>query len=702
MATTTDINLGECHGVDDNWLGVVSSQGLSLLSADLLDIGLCHHALLVVSLNLREAIATYQNSILRQPDEMNKEALLSFFVEYLERYYYLICFVVYLHTERAVNHPTTPAHFYDWMKARPELYAIIRRLLRRDPMGALGYVNIKPFNKMNIGDVHPSEMGIVVFSRTREVLGSQTVLKSDHCSFKDGRSIFWYNMREEPVIYINGKPFVLREVERPYKHMLEYTGIDRERVERMEARPKEDILKESERYGGDIMVIHETEGKIYEAWEHSQTMGHQVVTEGGVDPVSKGRTRVDASHAFGINDILLLWKTTRLPESIRSWFPKKLKSRSQQAQHESKLVSLKLMSNINSNIRKSNQLESRLSSHQKRSKSLEQQADAMGLQLYRNLGILMMKSTLNPYKYEIIIKCTITSIFTVALSIELQKENIPVLLKKAPDEASLRNLYEQVSALKGVEPKKVIIVDLFDEGKETPLPKLSDSNQTLKKANLQMDQRVSLILLLIRTNAAAKKVAFHRQVKTKSVTLEGDLFQPGGLMTGGSVSNNKPPRRARLQAIPGPGQLAPGPAPGLGKKWLTLNGLDPLVVAQGGFPGLFQDSSRAGYSAAMAMGVPGTLKYCNLQLTKDNLGVCLPDIKLDNCTNAATKFPQQQRKYNINGKDVDGWFPLDLTVNDFMKEISCTYSLLTVYVFPESHYYILIVYWLILRINCIA
>ncbi|PWA75632.1 hypothetical protein CTI12_AA234610 [Artemisia annua] len=32
------------------------------------------------------------------------------------------------------------------------------------------------------------------------------------------------------------------------------TEIDRERVERIEARLKEDILKESERYGGDIMV----------------------------------------------------------------------------------------------------------------------------------------------------------------------------------------------------------------------------------------------------------------------------------------------------------------------------------------------------------------------------------------------------------------------------------------------------------------
>ncbi|PWA90113.1 peptidase C19, ubiquitin carboxyl-terminal hydrolase [Artemisia annua] len=63
--------------------------------------------------------------------------------------------------------------------------------------------------------------------------------------------------------------------------------------------------------------------------------------------------------------------------------------------------------------------------------------------------------------------------------------------------ASLRNLYEQVSSLKGVDPKKVIIVDLFDEGKETTLPKLPDSNQTLEESNLQMDQR---ILLEVHTN----------------------------------------------------------------------------------------------------------------------------------------------------------------------------------------------------------
>ncbi|XP_061354057.1 uncharacterized protein LOC133298743 isoform X3 [Gastrolobium bilobum] len=268
--------------------------------------------------NLREAIATYRNSILRQPDEMKREASLSFFVEYLERYYFLICFAVYIHSERAALHSSSAGRssFADWMRARPELYSIIRRLLRRDPMGALGYSSLKPSLKKiaESTDGRPAEMGVVAALRNGEVLGSQTVLKSDHCpgcqnpslpervegapNFREvpgfpvygvanptidgirsvirrvgssvgGRPILWHNMREEPVIYINGKPFVLREVERPYKNMLEYTGIDRERVEKMEARLKEDILREAEQYGSAIMVIHETDdGQIYDAWEH--------------------------------------------------------------------------------------------------------------------------------------------------------------------------------------------------------------------------------------------------------------------------------------------------------------------------------------------------------------------------------------------------------------------------------------------------
>ncbi|PPR88868.1 hypothetical protein GOBAR_AA31816 [Gossypium barbadense] len=258
--------------------------------------------------NLREAIATYRNSILRQPDEMKREAALSFFVEYLERYYFLICFAVYIHSERAARRSISSGNtsFADWMKARPELYSIIRRLLRRDPMGALGYASLKPSLTKSVesADRRPHEVGLVAAMRRRRgswqpdcpknlpervegapnfrevpgfpvfgvanptIDGIRSVLQRIGSS-KGGRPVFWHNMREEPVVYINGKPFVLREVERPYKNMLEYSGIDRERVERMEARLKEDILREAESYEGAIMVIHETkDGQIFDAWEH--------------------------------------------------------------------------------------------------------------------------------------------------------------------------------------------------------------------------------------------------------------------------------------------------------------------------------------------------------------------------------------------------------------------------------------------------
>jgi hypothetical protein len=37
------------------------------------------------------------------------------------------------------------------------------------------------------------------------------------------RHVLWHNMREEPVLYINGKPFVVREADQPFCNV-EYTG----------------------------------------------------------------------------------------------------------------------------------------------------------------------------------------------------------------------------------------------------------------------------------------------------------------------------------------------------------------------------------------------------------------------------------------------------------------------------------------------
>lgn len=81
------------------------------------------------------------------------------------------------------------------------------------------------------------------------------------------RRVLWHSMREEPLVYVNGQPFVLREAERPFSN-LELTGITRERVEQMESRLREDVLAESERYGGRVLVSRELAGgQVVDCWE---------------------------------------------------------------------------------------------------------------------------------------------------------------------------------------------------------------------------------------------------------------------------------------------------------------------------------------------------------------------------------------------------------------------------------------------------
>ena len=80
-------------------------------------------------------------------------------------------------------------------------------------------------------------------------------------------SVYWQNLREEPLIFINGQPFVVREADQPFSN-LEYTGIDRSRVEEMEVRLKQDILEEARLFNNSILVMHENvDLSIYDHWE---------------------------------------------------------------------------------------------------------------------------------------------------------------------------------------------------------------------------------------------------------------------------------------------------------------------------------------------------------------------------------------------------------------------------------------------------
>ncbi|KAL6315116.1 hypothetical protein AAG906_035324 [Vitis piasezkii] len=98
--------------------------------------------------------------------------------------------------------------------------------------------------------------------------------------------------------------------------------------------------------------------------------------------------------------------------------------------------------------------------------------------------------------------------------------------------------------------------------------------------------------------------------------------------------------------------------------WQTLNGNAPLVIARGGFSGLFPDSSSAAYSLALMTSLSNVVLWCDVQLTKDGSGICFPDMKLENASDISFVFKNKNNVYLVNGVSTPGWFSVDFTLAD--------------------------------------
>ncbi|KAL7130874.1 hypothetical protein ABFS83_13G161400 [Erythranthe nasuta] len=101
-----------------------------------------------------------------------------------------------------------------------------------------------------------------------------------------------------------------------------------------------------------------------------------------------------------------------------------------------------------------------------------------------------------------------------------------------------------------------------------------------------------------------------------------------------------------------------------GGKWQTLTGNPPLVIAKGGFSGIFPDSGLNAYRLAVRTGLSNSLAWCDVYLTKDGVGICFPDLRLENASNIGEVYGDKHNTYTVNGVSVEGWFALDFTLDD--------------------------------------
>ncbi|KAI8912645.1 inositol hexakisphosphate-domain-containing protein [Gorgonomyces haynaldii] len=237
----------------------------------------------------------------------------------LDRYMFLIAFNAYLDQHMHENFATC---FADWLQSRPEIWNMLNRVRKSTPP----IINFRPVEDLSSlkgeldeqdiyewstnFEVKPSELdSYTIKSRKGAVLGPYTILKEDYWAvtshFKttvDGAANFrrvqglpvygvaqptlrgmrnvlenlsqespyvvWINLREEPLIYLNGIPYVLRDQFLTLRNTKSYSGITSERLQALETKLKEDLIQEIEKYHGKILVHRELEdGKVESVWE---------------------------------------------------------------------------------------------------------------------------------------------------------------------------------------------------------------------------------------------------------------------------------------------------------------------------------------------------------------------------------------------------------------------------------------------------
>lgn len=112
--------------------------------------------------------------------------------------------------------------------------------------------------------------------------------------------------------------------------------------------------------------------------------------------------------------------------------------------------------------------------------------------------------------------------------------------------------------------------------------------------------------------------------------------------------------------------------------YFNCTGDAPLVIARGGFSGIFPASSYNAYMFALGTSLQNTVLWCDVQLTKDGVGICFPDIKLDNGSDINVNQKNKQKTYLVNGVPTTGWFSIDYTFKE-LQLLNCKFTHLNAY-----------------------
>ncbi|KAK6941169.1 hypothetical protein RJ641_030700 [Dillenia turbinata] len=256
--------------------------------------------------NIRQAVLEYRKVFNQQHVEPRvRRVALKRGAEYLERYFQLIAFAAYLGSEAFdgfCGQGDSQMTFKNWLHQRPEVHAMKQSIRTRPGHFFTIPEKLRAPHESQHGD---AVMEAIVKARNGSVLGKGSILKmyffpgqrtSSHIQIHGaphvykvdgypvfsmatptiagakemleylgaqpgaegsaGQKVILTDLREEAIVYINGTPFVLRELNKPVD-TLKHVGISGLVVEHMELRLKEDIVSEITQAGGRMLLHRE-------------------------------------------------------------------------------------------------------------------------------------------------------------------------------------------------------------------------------------------------------------------------------------------------------------------------------------------------------------------------------------------------------------------------------------------------------------
>lgn len=163
--------------------------------------------------------------------------------------------------------------FSKWLQHHPNLFRLL------DDLGGVKYKSDKVLINAVIKEDHFFGIARIPFELTQNVpnyrrIGNEPIFGTAQCLENGIRDVvahlrnefdraIWINLREEAVIYVSGRPFVVRHPENLMEN-IEYPGIEVDEITAIESQVKEEIRTEVRKANGLFMYWYEPREMVSE------------------------------------------------------------------------------------------------------------------------------------------------------------------------------------------------------------------------------------------------------------------------------------------------------------------------------------------------------------------------------------------------------------------------------------------------------